>query len=154
MDPLRRRHSLLEGSDASICPSPDQPSSSSMHQPTEEIQEPIPKRTKTSHPFFEYMATSGELDPRVAPKETTRQKLSKELKVYAKTPQIPVEEDPLKWWAGQAINFPVLAQVARKLLAIPASSAPSERVFSKLARINAKDRSSMKPSLANALLMH
>jgi hypothetical protein len=41
-----------------------------------------------------------------------------------------MKEDPLKWWAENRGTFPLLAQVARRLLAIPASSAPAEyRIF-------------------------
>ena len=79
--------------------------------------------------------------------------MTKELRLYAKTQQINVKDDPLAWWADHQQTFPVLASVARRLLAIPASSAPTERVFSKLARINSKERCKMKPDLADALLM-
>ena len=82
-----------------------------------------------------------------------KQRVTEEVKAYLRTPQIQPHEDPLRWWRDERAQFPVLAQVAQKILAIPASSAPSERVFSKMARINAKDRASMKPSLTNALLM-
>ena len=86
-------------------------------------------------------------------RETPRQKIAKEIKQYVKIAQVDAKEDPLKWWADQATNFPFLSQVARRILAVPASSAPTERVFSKLARVNSKKRSSMKPSLSNALVI-
>lgn len=128
-----------------------QSSSSSLDQSS---QEPPPKKTKADNPFFEYMAAFGGQETRPqASKETTRQKVTKEMRIYLKTQQIEIKEDPLKWWQEQMSTFPVLAQVARQILAIPASSAPTERVFSKLARVNAKDRCAMKPSMADALLM-
>jgi len=37
---------------------------------------------------------------------------------------------PFKWWASQASNFPILSKLAKKYLAIPATSATSERLFS------------------------
>jgi hypothetical protein len=37
---------------------------------------------------------------------------------------------PLQWWAARASRYPILAEMARVYLAVPASSAPSERVFS------------------------
>ena len=37
--------------------------------------------------------------------------------------------DPLAWWKMHDGQFPTIAKLARKYLAIPASSATSERVF-------------------------
>ena len=39
--------------------------------------------------------------------------------------------DPLAWWKLHDSLFPRVSKLARKYLAIPASSAPSERVFSR-----------------------
>lgn len=79
--------------------------------------------------------------------------ITKELKAFSKVTQIPVKSDPLLWWGSQASVFPLLYQVAKVLLAIPCSSAPAERLFSKLARVNAKERSRMKPEMAESLLL-
>ena len=43
---------------------------------------------------------------------------------------LAVNENPLKWWAKNAHKYPLIAHVARNALAVPASSAPSERLFS------------------------
>ena len=40
--------------------------------------------------------------------------------------------DVMQWWSDHEANFPRIALLALKYLAIPASSAPSERVFSHL----------------------
>ena len=39
--------------------------------------------------------------------------------------------DPLEWWEMQDGQFATIGKLAWKYLAIPASSAPSERVFSR-----------------------
>ena len=44
--------------------------------------------------------------------------------------------DPLDWWRINAVKFPLLAALARRLLAIPASQAQSERVVSSAGQID------------------
>ena len=41
-----------------------------------------------------------------------------------------VSKNPLDWWARHANKYPLIAEMACSALALPASSAPSERVFS------------------------
>ena len=41
-----------------------------------------------------------------------------------------VEADPLVWWGGRRHQFPIFSRLARRYLAIPASSAAVERMFS------------------------
>jgi hypothetical protein len=54
-----------------------------------------------------------------------------ELSAYRKT-HVPKGVKCLDWWRANAKTFPRIALLARMILASPASSAPSERVFSKL----------------------
>ena len=70
---------------------------------------------------------------------------------YLKAPGIGLHEDPLEWWRKNASLFPNLAEAARTILAVPASSAPSERVFSKLGRVAAKERVRIRGELADLL---
>lgn len=56
--------------------------------------------------------------------------IAAELNSYVLSPSIDSEEDPLKWWRLHQINFPIMSRVAQKYLCIPATSSPSERVFS------------------------
>ena len=48
--------------------------------------------------------------------------------------------DPLDWCRVNAVKFPLLAALARRLLAIPASQAQSERVFSSAGQIVTQTR--------------
>src|SRR5450432_1336398 len=43
---------------------------------------------------------------------------------------IPRKTDILKYWASKEYEFPIVARMARDHLAIPATSAPSECIFS------------------------
>lgn len=54
-----------------------------------------------------------------------------EIKLYKRELQIDATADPLAWWKSRASAYPLMAVVARKWLAVPASSAASERLFSK-----------------------
>ena len=49
------------------------------------------------------------------------------------SPRLTVEVDTpliLLWWRGHQHRYPNLAKLARRYLCVPATSAPSERVFS------------------------
>ena len=59
---------------------------------------------------------------------------------------------PLDWWRDHAKTYPVLAQLARRYLAIPASSASSERLFSKLKITATPARQNMKSDTLCMLL--
>jgi len=53
---------------------------------------------------------------------------------------------PFKWWASQKSRFPILSQLAKKYLAIPATSASSERLFSDAANVMTVRRTNLLPS--------
>ena len=40
------------------------------------------------------------------------------------------KNNPLKWWKDHQTAYPILSKLARKVLCIPATSAPAERLFS------------------------
>jgi len=44
--------------------------------------------------------------------------------------QVPLDTDPLMWWKQHVQEFPRLARMARQHLAVPATSASPERLFS------------------------
>ena len=50
-------------------------------------------------------------------------------------PKIGDYPDALGWWKKYNMTFPCLAFLAKKYLSIQATSAPSERIFSKAIRI-------------------
>jgi len=60
--------------------------------------------------------------------------------------------NPLHWWTENASRFPLLSELAHVYLAIPATSAPSERVWSRASRILTCKRSVMKPEVAQGMM--
>lgn len=55
------------------------------------------------------------------------------------------EFDVLLWWKNNAKNYPLLAALSRFVLAIPASSGPSERLFSCAGSTISEKRTRLKP---------
>ncbi len=65
-----------------------------------------------------------------------------DLRGYLSVPIQPRQSDPFKWWSEEGVKrFPLLCQLARKYLSFPATSVPSERVFSAAGEIVSKKRS-------------
>ena len=60
--------------------------------------------------------------------------------------------DPLQWWKLHAGQYPKLAILAQRYLAIPASSAAGERLFSRLKRTGTSSRQGLKPDTLCMLL--
>ena len=81
-----------------------------------------------------------------------QQKVEEERQRFLAAPLLKYEKDPLAWWKQNAILFPGHALVARSYLAEPASSVPSERVFSRAGRLLIKSRGSLTENKFNMLL--
>ena len=75
-----------------------------------------------------------------------------ELQYYCKMPNLQRTCNPLEWWKAQCHALPELSKLARKFLCIPATSVPSERVFSKAGEIVSKRRASIKPKHVDMLI--
>ncbi|KAK7889268.1 hypothetical protein WMY93_024828 [Mugilogobius chulae] len=89
-------------------------------QPPEDVSK---KPRKSLGSFFKTVAPSS-----IAPSSSAA--VEGELNNYLLSPTIDSEEDPLSWWQIHQASFPHLAKLAKKYLCIPASSSPSERLFS------------------------
>lgn len=61
-------------------------------------------------------------------------------------------EDPLEYWHRHEATYPTLATLAKKYLAPPATSVPSERIFSKAGLIINKQRSRLKGDIVDKLV--
>jgi len=71
---------------------------------------------------------------------------------YLDEPGIDVEDNALEWWRFHAKAYPTLANMARVYLAVPASSAPSERSFSVGTQVLTPRRRSMQPDRVSRLM--
>jgi hypothetical protein len=61
-------------------------------------------------------------------------------------------QDPLPWWRSRIAKYPLLSEVARRVLAIPATSAASERMFSTAGLTISKHRSNLNGTTAALLI--
>jgi hypothetical protein len=64
----------------------------------------------------------------------------------------PEDSDPLEWWRANQERFPRLAALARRILCIPASSAPTEREFSHVNCIADKRRAQLSVDRSSQIL--
>lgn len=79
-----------------------------------------------------------------------RSRLSRELDDYLRDE--PAEIDELEWWRQNQKKYPHLVQLALKYLCIPATSTPSERIFSKAGLVLSEKRTSLKSNHVDHLI--
>ena len=102
--------------------------------------------------FFDIL-DDGADDPPPVIALTLRQRLVAEMAVYMREPREDraVAGRALAYWTGQQASKPLLRHCATHFLAIPASSAPSERLFSVAGRFFTPSRSRLSPEVFEAL---
>ncbi|CAB5330942.1 unnamed protein product [Rhizophagus irregularis] len=71
---------------------------------------------------------------------------------YLALPKIHHDDCPLTWWRINKTRFPVLSKLARKYLAIPATSTPSERLFSEAGNVMTIKRTQLAPNILENLV--
>ncbi|XP_041841996.1 E3 SUMO-protein ligase ZBED1-like [Melanotaenia boesemani] len=106
------------------------------------------KKKKTLGSFFK---VSGATTPRPTPHQE-QQAAATELRSYLQCANLDSEEDPLDWWREHQRLYPKLSKLAKKYLSIPATSSPSERVFSTGGDVVTCLRSSLKPENVDRLV--
>ena len=87
-----------------------------------------------------------------ASNNSSRNFRDKELEVYCQQPRVPENTDILAGWKANAQQFPTLAKMARDYLSIPATSVPSEQLFSKASLVIRKHRNRLNNESERALL--
>ncbi|CAB4493022.1 unnamed protein product [Rhizophagus irregularis] len=81
-----------------------------------------------------------------------RRERQDEIDEYMMIEEIDVSTCPFKWWASQESQFPILSQLAKKYLAILATSAASERLFSDAGNVMTVKRTNLSPTTFEHLI--
>ena len=71
---------------------------------------------------------------------------------FLKKLQTHHDDDALEWWSRNEKRFPVIAKLAQYYLSVPATSVPSERIFSTAGLILNEKRSCLHPETADMLI--
>lgn len=89
---------------------------------------------------------------KVEPAKPVIDRANEEILAYKSEPVVPLSDNPLLWWKERELRYPLLANVAKYYLCIPATSVPSERVFSKAGQVVNDRRASIKPKHVDYLV--
>ena len=112
-----------------------------------------------SHPLARLgRARQDALTRRLNSEDQIGAKAAAEVEAYLNGDPAPTTDEDgslmnvMNWWKTQAYRFPNVATVARSILAIPASSVPSERVFSKAGELLSVKRLQMEAKQVDMFL--
>ena len=86
-------------------------------------------------------------------RENLKTPIQKDLDRYESYSLADSNVDILEWWRTHENTLPILSQIAKQVLTIPASSAKSERVFSTGGNIVTKKRNRLNPELVETLIL-
>lgn len=78
--------------------------------------------------------------------------LQSELENYFGEPSIPLNRDALSWWKENRHRYPRLSVLVEQYMCVPATSVPSERVFSAAGLVVNRLRSRLSPEHVDMLL--
>jgi hypothetical protein len=111
--------------------------------------QPSPKKMKMSFPDLDAWLMDGDMilcmgQEKQADAETARKEVDRYLSCV-----LTDNTSILAWWKENEMYYPNISKLAKKYLAIPASSVPSERVFSFTGHLVNKKRARMTPSNVN-----
>ena len=90
--------------------------------------------------------------PTEASQSTTQSMI--EMRQYLESPTVNRKDNPLQFWKDNQSQFPRLSKLklARKYLCCPATSVPSETLFSKAEEVISKRRASLSPKNADKII--
>ncbi|KAL7841202.1 hypothetical protein SRHO_G00248930 [Serrasalmus rhombeus] len=106
---------------------------------------PVPKKTALE----DLLGNSFSTEPEGS---NSSKQAEREVENYRKEASIPLSGCPLKWWQEHCSRYPLLSQLAKACLSVPATSVPSERIFSTAGDIVNAQRSQLLPENVDMLI--
>ncbi|KAM8732386.1 E3 SUMO-protein ligase ZBED1-like [Acanthopagrus schlegelii] len=110
-----------------------------------EVTEPTPKKTALEDLLGNSFSTEPEMS-------NSSKQAEREVENYRKEASIPLSGCPLKWWQQHCSQYPLLSHLAKACLSVPATSVPSERIFSTAGDIVNAQRSQLLPDNVDMLI--
>lgn len=98
---------------------------------------PRKKKTALDQMFGDFITPRAQM-------KTIRERAKDEISKYRKRDSLCLGGDVLQWWKNQ-VDLPLLSALAKSYLSMPATSVPSERVFSTAGDIVTAQRSLLHP---------
>ena len=112
--------------------------------------EPPAKRSKGEHKLLEFLEEMTETAEVAETCSSMEEQLDLEICRYKG--EEATDQGPLQWWKSCQGRYPLLSQLAKHYLSIPATSVPCERVFSRAGHVVNAKRSCLLPSNVNMLV--
>ena len=124
---------------------------------TEESEQQVEKKPKLDSSSDQGQSAMGCLfgDIYIVKEEkptSIQERAEAEVFAYRKEGPISTADSPLLWWKTNEHKYPLLSAVGKKYLCVPATSVPSERVFSTAGDIVTAQRSALKSKHVDKLI--
>jgi hypothetical protein len=124
--------------------------SDSNHQTAED---PVAKKPRVTYSsMFTVLESSDDDDDDDADSDGASIRPSYELTLYQSIPaESDIDKSSLAFWKANEQTHPILSQIARRYLGIPATSVTVERLFSSAGNLITARRNALEPETANIL---
>ena len=114
---------------------------------------PTPIESRASSPAPSEMSSTMIYQPRLfAAFEQDQPRSSDEVTEYLKEDKIKFTQNAFEWWMNKKSKYPILARLARIYLTVPATSTPSERLFSNAGNLLTSKRSRINAELFKRMM--
>ena len=119
-------------------------------EPLKELREPAKKKAKPTPSALDFLLSPPTEDNE--DEEDNEEEEKDEFDSYLSGQDCKTTTDVMKWWSEHMSQFPAVGKLAMRYACIPATSVPSECVFSAAVNIVNSKRSSLTPEHVNMLV--